>query len=186
VALKGKIYLAKSDFRASNEGPEVEINKSSGARWWQSPSFNFAFYLLFVLVSFQLWGQFGQGRIEEIPYSAFLEHVDRKEVAEAVVTDERISGTLTLEGEKTSQPRRFVTIPLRNTELASELETQGVEYIVRHETHWLGRFFFDWILPFGLLFLLWGFMARCMGSTGKGAFSTLATRSTFTATPGPR
>jgi len=32
----------------------------------------------------------------------------------------------------------------------------------------LGKFFFNWILPFGLLFLVWGWLAKRMGNMSRG------------------
>lgn len=59
-------------------------------------------------------------------------------------------------------------MPLSNTDLATLLEKQGVKYSVRHSSHWLSNFLFNWVLPFGMLFLLWGWMAKRMGGMGKG------------------
>ncbi|MEQ8497735.1 MAG: ATP-dependent zinc metalloprotease FtsH, partial [Gammaproteobacteria bacterium] len=97
--------------------------------------------------------------------------VERHEVAEAIVTDTRIMGTLTLAEKGTGQPRRFYTIPLWNQELADKLASQGVRYTVRHDDNWLSNFLFNWVLPFGVVFLLWSWMARRIGTMGKGFLS---------------
>jgi len=39
---------------------------------------------------------------------------------------------------------------------ADKLAEQGVKYTVRYDDNWLRDFFFSWILPFGILFLVWG------------------------------
>jgi cell division protease FtsH len=68
--------------------------------------------------------------------------------------------------EKTGKPRRFITVPMMwNNDLAMTLEKQGVKYTVRQNTNWLGKFLVNWVLPFGLLFLFWGWMAKRMGSS---------------------
>ena len=148
--------------------PDIEINKPADQKFWQRPDFNFFLYLLFLLVSFYLWQGYLQVKREEIPYSEFLEHVQNNEVAEAIVTDRVITGTLTLTDPNTGQPRRFITVPLWNNDLARTLKEHGVRYTVRQGENWLANFFFNWVLPFTLLFLLWGWMARRMGGLGKG------------------
>ncbi len=161
--------MKKTDFLGKGGKPDIEINKTTNTKFWQNPQFTFWAYVFFILISFQFWQNYQQARQQEIPYSEFLQYVKNKQVAEAVVTDRVITGTLTIKDEKTNQPRRFITIPLTwNNDLAMTLEEQGVKYTVRQDSDWLGKFLFNWVLPFGLLFLFWGWMAKRMGKIGQG------------------
>lgn len=160
--------MKKNDYSLGGNKPDIEINKSTQYKFWQRPDFNLMAYMVVMLISFYLWQGYAQGHDAEIPYSEFLQHVDKKEIKDAVITDKYITGTLTLKNQKTLQPRRFITIPLADTKLAQTLEKQGVKYTVRHSNNWLGNFIANWVLPFGLLFLLWGWMAKRMGSMSKG------------------
>ncbi len=162
--------MNKSNFSIGGDRnkPEIEINKSTPPRkFWQSPNFTLLMYLLFILLSFQLWQGYEQARQEEIPFSEFLQHVEKKEVKEAVVTDKVITGTLTVK-DKEGRPKRFVTFPLWHTDLAKLLEKNGVKFVVRPSSNWLSNFLLNWVLPFGLLFLLWGWFAQRMGTMSKG------------------
>ncbi|HHJ13242.1 MAG TPA: ATP-dependent metallopeptidase FtsH/Yme1/Tma family protein [Gammaproteobacteria bacterium] len=159
--------MNKTKFKVGNNQPEIEINKPPAHKFWQRPDFTLWMYILFLIASFYLWQGYREVRQTEIPYSEFLRHVQKGEVAEAVVTDKLITGTLTLKDPATQVPRRFVTIPLWDNELAKTLEKHGVKFVVRQSDNWLSRFFFNWVLPFGVLFLLWGWMAQRMGGMGK-------------------
>ncbi len=161
--------MKKTNF-LGNKKPEIELNKTNKpVKFWQNPNFTFWAYLFFILISFQFYQNYRQARQEEIPYSEFLQYLQKKEVAEAVVTDKLITGVLTIKDKKTNKPRRFITVPLSwNNELAKTLEKQGVRYTVRLNSDWLGKFLTGWVLPFGLLFLFWGWMAKRMGSMGQG------------------
>ncbi len=161
--------MKKTNF-LGNKKPEIELNKTNKpVKFWQNPNFTFWAYLIFILISFQFYQNYRQARQEEIPYSEFLQYLQKKEVAEAVVTDKLITGVLTIKDKKTNKPRRFITVPLSwNNELAKTLEKQGVRYTVRLNSDWLGKFLTGWVLPFGLLFLFWGWMAKRMGSMGQG------------------
>jgi len=165
--------MKKHDFILGNgKKPEIEINKTTNEKFWQNPNFNFWLYVIFIVISFQVYQGYRQVRQEEIPYSEFLTYVREHKVSEAVVTDRVITGTLTLKDEKTGQPRRFITVPMMwNNDLAMTLEKNGVRYTVRQNTNWLGKFLFNWVLPFGLLFLFWGWMARRMGNLGQGVLN---------------
>ncbi len=148
--------------------PDIEINKSSEQKFWQRPDFTLFLYLLFILVSFWLWQGMAQAKREEIPFSEFLEYVDKGKVKEVVITERYIAGTLDEIDDRTHQPRRFITVPLSNLDMAKMLEEKGVRFVVRHESNWLSNFFFNWVLPFSILFLLWGWMAQRMSGLGKG------------------
>ncbi len=161
--------MAKRENQPGADKPRIEINRSSRPPFWQSPQFNLVVYLLFVLLSFHFWGQYSEARRIEIPYSEFLQHLEKREVAEAVVTDRAITGQLTDSDPRTGRPRQFITVPLLwSPELADKLAEQGVKYTVRYDDNWLRDFFFSWILPFGILFLVWGWIARKMGPMNKG------------------
>ena len=164
--------MKKSDFNAADKKPQIDINKPAdfkpGGSFWHRPSSALWMYLIFLIASLYLWQGAEQAQRVEIPYSEFLQHVDRGEVREAVVTDKIITGTLTLTDPKSGEPRRFITVPLWNNDLARELERKGVKYTVRQGSDWLSSFIFNWVLPFGLLFLLWGWMGKRMAGAGKG------------------
>ncbi len=161
--------MAKTEFsNGRRDGPEIEINKTTERRFWQRPDFTAVLYLVFMAASFYVWQGMAAIQRQEIPYSEFLEHVKSGEVAEAVVTDKAIVGVLTEKDPATGEPRRFVTVPLWNTALAETLEKNGVRYTVRPSGGGLGAFLANWVIPFGLLFLVWGWLARRMGGMGRG------------------
>lgn len=160
--------MKKNNFSLGNNKPDIEINKTTQHKFWQRPDFNLILYLILMTFSFYLWQGYTSGQTKEIPYSAFLQHLDKREIKTAVITNDYITGTLTTLNTQTNKPQQFITIPLKNTELAQTLEKHGVKYSVRHSSHWLSNFLTNWVLPFGLLFLLWGWMAKRMGNMGQG------------------
>ena len=160
--------MKQTQFKRDSDEPEIELNKSTQQSFWQHPQFNFLLYLLLLFVLWQFFQGMEETRRAEIPYSQFLEYVDKQQVAEALVTNKAIVGTLKETDPDTGQPKRFVTVPLWNQELADKLAKQGVKYTVRSSNDWLSNFLFNWVLPFSFLFLLWEWMAKRMGTMGKG------------------
>ncbi|MDA8389502.1 MAG: ATP-dependent zinc metalloprotease FtsH [Gammaproteobacteria bacterium] len=145
--------------------PNIEVNKpATPTSFWRRPDVNLILYILFFTVLFLMWQDATSVRKEEIPYSQFLEYVQKNEVQSAVVSDQHITGILKLKGT-TGQPRRFVTVPLDNAPLARLLAAHGIPYKVRHESHWVALLL-TWILPFLLIFLLWGWIGRRMQGAG--------------------
>ncbi len=64
---------------------------------------------------------------------------------------------------KAAIERQFTVIPLQDDDLVETLQTHGVEFRAKIESHFFRNLFFDWIIPFGILFLVWGFIMRRMG-----------------------
>jgi len=168
--------MKKTEFKRGSKKPDIEINKPADRKFWQQPQFNLWTYILFVVLSFYLWQGYFAAQQEEIPYSQFLSYLDKNEVATAVVTEKYISGTLSKKDKKTGKPVPYITVPLLDNDLAKNLESHGVKYSVRVGSHWLSTFLFNWVLPFGMLFLVWHWLSRRMGQAGKGFLNIAGNR----------
>lgn len=59
--------------------------------------------------------------------------------------------------------REFDVIPLEDPKLLADLQSQGVDYRGEIESNLLSSLFFNWILPFGLLTIVWMFIIRRIG-----------------------
>jgi cell division protease FtsH len=66
--------------------------------------------------------------------------------------------------------RHFRVTPLENPALLKRLEQHGVDYRGEIESHFFSNLFWNWIVPFAVLSLLWGFLMRRMGR-GPSALS---------------
>jgi cell division protease FtsH len=59
--------------------------------------------------------------------------------------------------------RQFTVIPLDDPNLIATLQAHAVDFRAELDSNWLRDLFFNWILPFGAMFLLWGFVMQRMG-----------------------
>jgi cell division protease FtsH len=66
--------------------------------------------------------------------------------------------------------RQFTVIPLPDQGLLKDLQEHGVTYQGKIESHFLSHLISNWILPFGLLFLVWAWIMRKMGKGGGPGF----------------
>jgi len=80
-------------------------------------------------------------------------------------------GWLTRQGDELEQARElarreeerhFTVTRVDDPELVDRLQAAGVEYRGKIESKWLSNLLLNWILPFGALFVLWGFVMRRM------------------------
>jgi len=74
------------------------------------------------------------------------------------------------ERARAEEERHFTVVALPDPGLIELLQAQGVEYRGKIESKWLSNFFLNWIVPFGILFLIWGFVMRRM-QKGPNALS---------------
>ena len=59
--------------------------------------------------------------------------------------------------------RQFIVARLDDKDLIDGLQAHGVDYRGKIESNWLQNLFLNWIIPFCLLFFIWGFVFRRMG-----------------------
>ncbi len=64
--------------------------------------------------------------------------------------------------------RQFVVTRLDDPRLVHDLQAHGVDYRGKIESHWLGNFFSNWIIPLALFILLGRFIANRMGKSTGG------------------
>jgi cell division protease FtsH len=68
--------------------------------------------------------------------------------------------------------RHFMVVPLPDPKLVETLQAHGVEFRGEIESHWLSNLLMNWILPFGVMFVIWGALMRRMGpGGGRGVLS---------------
>ncbi len=72
---------------------------------------------------------------------------------------------------RSEQKRSFTVVPLTDPQLVARLQQHGVDFRGEIDTHWASNFLLNWILPFGVMFLVWGFLMRRMGGGGRGVLS---------------
>lgn len=115
--------------------------------------------------------------VKTIPYSELKEHIAREEVTEASIGETQIQGKITLK-QQDGQPQHgqqnsflFSTDRIEDPQLVDQLQAAGVKYRGVHPGV-LSQFLWAWILPIGVIWLLWSAFSRRMGAAAEsiGAF----------------
>ncbi len=124
-----------------------------------------AVYLLLALAAAYLFqAMFAAPRPRQVSYSDFLQEVRGGRMEEAHITPDRVVGTLKQGAEKNGSRRITATrIPGLDSEpLVHELTERGVKFSgeMQASSWWVGLL--AWLVPLGLLFLLYGYGMRRM------------------------
>ena len=83
------------------------------------------------------------------------------------MAQENITGTLT--GKEKKPGQRFITIRVDDPNLVKELDEHKVDYSGHYESKFLSSIL-SWVLPIGIMFLIWRFAMKKMGP-GMGVMS---------------
>ena len=156
----------KTNFQINQKKPDIHVNKPPERKFWQKQGPFTIWYFIVMMIFLYLFQATMQVKREKIPYSQFQTYLATDQIVECVIREKSIVGTLKQMDNKTGKPGHFITVPLYNSDLAKELEKHGVKYSVAIESHFLSNLLFTWIVPFGLIFLLWHYLGKKMGSAG--------------------
>ena len=66
--------------------------------------------------------------------------------------------------QRAEAERHFTVVPVEDKALVDRLASHDVEFKRRIESRWFQNLFFNWVIPLGVLMLIWGFVMRRMGN----------------------
>jgi cell division protease FtsH len=136
----------------------------------QSSTLWYGLAFLLVLALAQLYYLAPAGR--SIPYSEFKSLVKNGQVAEVVVGDPLIHGTLKEGPEK---QKAFTVTRVEDPKLTEELEARGVKYTGEIANRWLPDLL-GWVVPLIFFIGIWGFFFRRMSGAEGGVMSFARSR----------
>src|SRR5712691_4508676 len=142
--------------------PTPRFNPRSGDRRGQRPlgtrpasSLWYGLAFLLVLGLAQMYYLTPTGR--SVPYSEFKMLVKSGEVAEVVISDQVIRGTLKQPpANDPKQSKLFTVTRVEDPKLTEELEAAGVKYTGELVNRWLPELL-GWIVPLLFFIGIWGF-----------------------------
>jgi cell division protease FtsH len=136
----------------------------------RSSSLWYGLAFLLVLLLAQLYYLTPVGR--SIPYSEFKSLIKNGQVAEVVVGDQLIRGTLKDGNDK---QKAFTVTRVEDPKLTEELEARGVKYTGEIANRWLPDLL-SWIVPLIFFIGIWGFFFRRMSGAEGGVMSFAKSR----------
>jgi cell division protease FtsH len=138
-------------------------------------------YIVITIFLIWIWqGALTQLTVHKIPYSEFKTRITRGEVVECRLGSE-IQGTIrmksdlpAMENATTNLPPEFrfrATPPLEgDPKLVEQLAAAGVKFD-GDRPNVLSQFIMAWLLPIGIMLLLWSFISRRMSAAGESIMS---------------
>jgi cell division protease FtsH len=129
------------------------------------------FSIWYFLIAFLLFSYLQQHylsqKVETIPYSQFKQEVAQGNVSKLTIGPENITGTL--KGKEKKSGQEFTTIRVDDPDLVKDLDEHKVSYSGHYDSKFLSSLL-SWIIPIGLLILIWRFAMKKMGP-GMGVMS---------------
>ena len=139
---------------------------------WKIPLWQIVFMLLLLWI----WQDaITNYTVKTLSYSEFKEHLRKGEVKEAKLYPDQITGRLEWNGagtnamsvvstnkaknEENPNATLFRTTRVEDPKLVEEMERAGVKFTGSRPS-FLSQFLLAWILPIGVMFLLWSFLSK--------------------------
>ena len=129
--------------------------------------FSIWYFLIAFLLFTYLQQYFLSRKVETIPYGQFKQALAEGNVSQLTIGPENITGTLT--GTEKKPGQKFTTIRVEDPSLVKELDEHKVDYSGHYESKFLSSIL-SWVLPIGIMFLIWRFAMKKMGP-GMGVMS---------------
>ena len=177
---------------ATQENPP-DREKAPG-QWpkWKLP----IWHILFMLLLLWIWQEaITNYTVRTLPYSEFKTHLRAGEVLEATVKPDQITGRIELKSSTNAVPIDsgpaettadntesaapaeeddskffFRTIRVDDPKLVEELEAAGVKFTGLRPS-FLSQFLMAWIIPIGIIILIWTFLARRLSGGAQNLLS---------------
>lgn len=138
-------------------------------------------YIVITIVLIALWqSTLTQITVKEIPYSEFKQRLERREVTECKVGETDIQGIIkanpnlpALTNATPNLPAEFTfrtTRVDRDDKLVEELQAANVKFLGTRP-NMLMQFIMAWLVPIGIMLLLWSFIGRRMSAAGESILS---------------
>ncbi|HJV79534.1 ATP-dependent zinc metalloprotease FtsH [Noviherbaspirillum sp.] len=133
-------------------------------------------YLLLLPLVFLMMQVLFQTERTQLAYSDFKNLLNAGKVSEANVADDVITGTLKADGLDQILPEQtrsqlkckgergcnFITVRVADPQLVEQMQEQGVRFTGQPKSEWFNTLL-SWIIPLGLIFWLWGGLAKRTG-----------------------
>ncbi|HUN54780.1 MAG TPA: ATP-dependent zinc metalloprotease FtsH [Smithella sp.] len=143
-----------------------EIQKKKGALPPQA-HFSIWYFLITFIFIIYLQQYYFSSKVETIPYSQFKQNVVAGNVAKLIISPENITGTI--KGAEKKPDKAFITLRVDDPNLVKELDEHKIDYSGHYESKLLGSIL-SWILPLGIMFLVWWYVIKKM-RPGMGVMS---------------
>ena len=128
-------------------------------------------YFLIAFIAFLLFmylqPYFSSSEVETISYSQFKQKVAEGAVSNLTMGPENITGTL--KGKENKPDQQFTTVRVDDPDVVKELDDRKVDYSGQYDSKLLGSILI-WVLPLGIMLLIWRFAMKKMGP-GQGVMS---------------
>jgi cell division protease FtsH len=193
--------MERDESREEGTAKRKASNPKSGKPNLPPPAPNWKFvigYLVFTLLMLTLWQEvISNSLVKTIPYSEFKNHIQKGEVVECLIRETEITGTIkltsastTAEAPSSAQQEQeaneattetaaqtavgeeyyFRTTRVEDPELTEELMAAGVKF-VGAQPGFIAQLLMSWILPLGILLLIWVFLSRRLGTASESIMS---------------
>ncbi len=122
-------------------------------------------YILIALAALFLFQSYVVARrVEQVSYTEFKRLVSDQKIAEVQIGQELLRGSERVGDPEGRRGKIYVTVRVPDDGLVPFLEQHNVNVVGEYSGGWLRDLFVNWIVPIGVLILIWSFIFRRLGA----------------------
>ena len=138
----------------------LEIKSGNKDKEKKTKNFTFLYFIIAIVGIFVIHSYMSlRSEIQTIPYSEFKTLISQNKLADLMLDNEKIQGSLTKEDGKQV---KFVTSRVEDPDLVKDLQKANIKFSGSFENKLL-RIIIEWVLPFAIIILVWNLLMRRMG-----------------------
>ncbi len=128
--------------------------------------FSIWYLVLALLALFVIQMFVGKGHVTTVPYSVFKQWLANDKLVQVSVRRDKIVGEARVDTIASGQAFGFETVRVEDPDLVEQMQEKGIRFEGKVESDWLKGVLFAWIFPLAIIFFIWSFVLRRMGSQG--------------------
>jgi cell division protease FtsH len=128
--------------------------------------FSIWYLVLALLALFVIQMFVGKGHVTTVPYSVFKQWLADDKLVQVSVRRDKIVGEARVDTIASGQAFGFETVRVEDPDLVEQMQEKGIRFEGKVESDWLKGVLFAWIFPLAIIFFIWSFVLRRMGSQG--------------------
>ncbi|MBP1748904.1 MAG: FtsH-2 peptidase [Deltaproteobacteria bacterium] len=138
----------------------LEIKSGNKDKEKKTKNFTFLYFIIAIVGIFVIHSYLSlRSEIKTIPYSEFKTLINQNKIADLMIDNEKVEGSLTKEDGKQV---KFVSSRVEDPDLVKDLQKANIKFSGSFENKLL-RIIIEWILPFAVIILIWNLLMRKMG-----------------------
>jgi cell division protease FtsH len=138
---------------------DLKSSEDGSGKDQKTKNFTFLYFVIGCIAIIAINSYFSSGEVKTVTYSEFRQDMAHGKVSDITINSDNIQGTLVQDDGKRVT---FLAARVDDPDLVRDLQKNNIKYTGQYENK-LFKGIISWVLPFGIIFLIWNLLLKRMG-----------------------